>query len=370
MGSGGETAPGRLTRFGLALARPRWALAIGDDPAESGRPGVDLVVLLLVAVGVVHLREAVTAGWLIAEGEPRAGMRILVDHVAQAVMMPLGWMLLGAAIIWVFAGSRRAIGRDFDLACVAVVPMVVVTIVAWLVVRIFDLDLPAAAGWVVEGIGFAWTSVLILLAVLQARGRPGPSAAGAAARHLPREARRAGRAGGAGALSAAALALALEGGWVVGHLDWLRPMVQGDEAPAYALPKIEAEGRLGEVVESSALTDKVVVLDFWATWCGPCRDSLPHLSALARRGKGHIVVLSINLDDARAARAMFDEAGYATTLVADAGDTADRFGVDAIPHLVVVDRGGIVRMVSRGEGNLQQVIGLAEELGGLHGPAR
>ena len=44
--------------------------------------------------------------------------------------------------------------------------------------------------------------------------------------------------------------------------------------------------------------DGLSMVDFWATWCGPCRDALPDLSALAGRGKGHIIVLSVNLDGA------------------------------------------------------------------------
>ena len=61
-------------------------------------------------------------------------------------------------------------------------------------------------------------------------------------------------------------------------------------------------------------------------------------------------MLSVNLDDAAAARAMFDDKHYAMTLVADDGDTANRFGVTAIPHLVFVDREGVVRDVVRGGG--------------------
>lgn len=360
-----ERPHGWLTRIGLALVGPRWALAIADDPAESGRAGIDLVLLLLVTFAAVHTREIVAAAWLAIAIDPGIGGRALVDILARTVTTPLAWLLIGAGVIWVFAGSRRALGRDFDLACVGVVPMVVVEIVANLVARALDLDVPPVMAWTIAGVGFAWTAVVIMLGVIQARGRA--DTAGIAVRPLPRRQARAGRGAGLGSLSAAALALAIQGAWVVGHADWLRPMAEGDRTPAFALPRIEAGGKLGAVVESSALTDKVVVLDFWATWCKPCRDAMPALSALAGRGKGHIVVLSINLDDPARARAMFDEAGYRTTLVADAGDAAERYGVGTIPHLVVVDRGGIVRMVSRGEGNLQEVIGVAEELGGLQG---
>ena len=48
--------------------------------------------------------------------------------------------------------------------------------------------------------------------------------------------------------------------------------------------------------------------------------------------------------------------------MADDGTTAERFGVDAIPHLVVIDRDGVVRYVSRGDGNLRNVIDIATDL--------
>ena len=73
-------------------------------------------------------------------------------------------------------------------------------------------------------------------------------------------------------------------------------------------------------------------------------------------------VVSIDQDDPAEARRLFDRRKVAATLVADEdGATFDRYGVTTIPHLVVVDRSGRVRMVSRG-GHLHAVIEAAEEL--------
>lgn len=359
-----DDAPGLLTRLGLAIAGPRWALALADEPDHAGRAGTDLIRLLALSLVAIHTRELMAAGWLAAVIDARLGARALVDLLGRSVTTTLALLLIGAMLTWLAAGSRRALGRDFDLACVAVVPLIVVELVATLVVRTSGVAVPAAASWAIAGVGYGWTAALVVLAIAQARRRRRSRARTGSdvVANLPAASRRAGSRAGLCLLALIVAALVVNGGWVIRHLDWLRPMSAGDRAPAFALPRIEAGGALGAEVRSDQLADRVVVLDFWATWCKPCRRALPELSALAARGAGRIEVLSINLDDAEAARAMFDDKGYRSTLVGDAGDAAERFGVRDIPHLVVVDRRGVVRMVARGDHALHDVIELAEHL--------
>ncbi len=135
--------------------------------------------------------------------------------------------------------------------------------------------------------------------------------------------------------------------WIVQHSDSMRPMTQGDPAPAFALPAITANGAPGAAVSLAELRGKVVVLDFWATWCGPCLKAMPKLDMLARTHPD-VVVIAINLDDAVAARTLWEERGYVIRLLADDGEVSERYGVSTIPHSVVIDQGGIVRMVARG----------------------
>jgi len=123
-------------------------------------------------------------------------------------------------------------------------------------------------------------------------------------------------------------------------------MQNGDPAPAFALPRIEAHGALGD--KQTLPPGKPVVLDFWATWCKPCLQAMPALDALAKRHP-ELTVIAVNLDDPVAARELFDARHYAMLLVADDGDTSNRYGVSTIPHTVLVDRTGLVRVVSRGD---------------------
>ena len=122
-----------------------------------------------------------------------------------------------------------------------------------------------------------------------------------------------------------------------------RPGVMGKkEAPAFRLEKFG-----GGSVSSSELKGKVVMLDFWATWCGPCISEMPVLLKLASEyePKG-VVFLAASRDDPSIAKVqvgMFIDqraptlARYAA--FADDG-TADAYAVSAIPTMVLIDRKG------------------------------
>jgi thiol-disulfide isomerase/thioredoxin len=128
-------------------------------------------------------------------------------------------------------------------------------------------------------------------------------------------------------------------------------MTAGEPAPAFVLPTIGARGELGPPVTLASSFGKVTVVDFWASWCGPCLRALPKLDALARRHSNDVVVIAIAVqDDAKDARAVFDDGRLAITLLADDGKTSERYGVGPIPHTVVIDRQGVVRRVARGGG--------------------
>jgi len=64
-------------------------------------------------------------------------------------------------------------------------------------------------------------------------------------------------------------------------------------APPFAVTTID-----GRHISMDSLAGKVVLIDFWATWCGPCREALPHVRDIARKFQGQpFVVLSVSLDD-------------------------------------------------------------------------
>jgi len=116
----------------------------------------------------------------------------------------------------------------------------------------------------------------------------------------------------------------------------------GDEAPDFVLQTLNGK----EVKLSLYRGEKGVVIDFFATWCPPCRAGVPHL---IRFGKEYadrdIVVLGVNLDKKQEDIAAFAEkAGipYAVLLNPD-GSVAQQYGVSGIPTYIGVDKRGIIR---------------------------
>jgi thiol-disulfide isomerase/thioredoxin len=324
-------------RIGAAVVRPRAALAIAGDRRHAGRSGSDLLLAIIVLLVATQLRAIVTAAWLGVTVDGSLGARAFVQTLTDTLVVDLGFLVVGAVAIYVASGDKRDLGRAFDFACVAALPLLLVDLAASVVVYAGELTVPRTVMWILSFISYAWTAALIVLACVEARrSEPTPLTD-------PQLARRAGW----GVVALALAGIAVQGIWLARHADLVRPMTPGDPAPQFVLPRITSATTLGPPVSLADTRGKVVVLDFWATWCNPCLRAMPRLDALAR-AHPDIAVLAINIDDPGEAWALFDERKYAMTLLAGDRETSDRYGVAAIPHTVVIDRSGNVRRVFRG----------------------
>ena len=113
----------------------------------------------------------------------------------------------------------------------------------------------------------------------------------------------------------------------------------------------ELETLSGEKFRLSDHQDKVVILDFWATWCGPCVVALPqYIEATSRFDESEAIFVAVNLEESKdRIRAFLDRQNLAPTVALDRGSViARRFGVSGIPHSVVLGKGNVIRHVTVG----------------------
>ncbi|MFN7019179.1 MAG: TlpA family protein disulfide reductase [Fimbriimonadales bacterium] len=121
----------------------------------------------------------------------------------------------------------------------------------------------------------------------------------------------------------------------------------GADAPNFRLETLD-----GKVVELSQLRGKPVFIDFWATWCGPCRRALPHTQKLAEKYGKDAHILAINLkEDPETVREFLQKHNYTFTVPMDInGEVATAYRVRGIPHFVLLDAQGKVQFVQIGYG--------------------
>ncbi len=133
----------------------------------------------------------------------------------------------------------------------------------------------------------------------------------------------------------------------------------------------------GQRVSLDELKGKAVLIDFWATWCAPCREALPHMREIAKKFEGQpLVVLSVSLDDDEQKWKEFvANNGMTWPQYRDGGfkgPIATLFAVRAIPQTFTIDADGVLQDQHIGdaaiEGKLKKLVGRARELQAAHTP--
>jgi cytochrome c biogenesis protein CcmG, thiol:disulfide interchange protein DsbE len=126
------------------------------------------------------------------------------------------------------------------------------------------------------------------------------------------------------------------------------PSIVGQEAPDAEFAALQGSGK----IKLSSLRGKVVLLDFWASWCAPCQEELPLLDDMAARLKGkdiQIVGLSLDENKADAQRFLGQKSSWSLTLGHDPEQSvADQFKPPKMPTSYVIDRKGVVRQMNAG----------------------
>ena len=134
-------------------------------------------------------------------------------------------------------------------------------------------------------------------------------------------------------------------------LDTLTPteVVSEDAAPGFTV--IDAEGN---EVKLSDFRGKGVVLNFWASWCGPCKSEMPHFQAAYEEHGEDIHFVMVNMstafgDTREDAAAVLSEGGYTVPVYYDDyAECAYAYGINAIPVTVFIDADGMISSVKTG----------------------
>jgi thiol-disulfide isomerase/thioredoxin len=128
----------------------------------------------------------------------------------------------------------------------------------------------------------------------------------------------------------------------------IRAQIQGDGAAGRigaTAPDFEWIGDDGQTLSLSSYRGKVVVVNFWATWCRPCREEMPALQRVAA-SEPDVVVLEVDLmESGDKARSFLDSLGLdkLQPVLDTDGATTRRFGVLTLPSTFFVDKDGVIR---------------------------
>jgi thiol-disulfide isomerase/thioredoxin len=130
-----------------------------------------------------------------------------------------------------------------------------------------------------------------------------------------------------------------------------RAAVETGDAPEFSATALD-----GKAIDSKELRGKVVLVDFWATWCVPCRKALPFYAELAEKHGGELVIVAVSIDTTReiAAEYVASELPMAAALSAftvvwnQKHPLASLFGPATFPTSYLIDREGVVRQVYEG----------------------
>ncbi len=126
-----------------------------------------------------------------------------------------------------------------------------------------------------------------------------------------------------------------------------QPLRVGDPVPPFSLQTLD-----GKTLNIASLKGKVVLLDFWATWCGPCRQAMPELKTLLEKNTGKpLVMVSVSADQDATTPAKFAHANGMTWMQAWDGQgkvIGGVFGVNSLPSYVVIDADGRIAYILKG----------------------
>lgn len=134
----------------------------------------------------------------------------------------------------------------------------------------------------------------------------------------------------------------------------------GSPAPDFTLQRVG-----GEALRLSDLKGQPVFVNFWATWCTPCREEMPAMQELYERYRDQgLVILAINMEEDEArVRRWVEQGGFTYTFVLDSdGQQVKRYNVNAAPTSYFIGRDGVIRDLKLGAISRDEMVSKIERI--------
>ncbi len=148
-----------------------------------------------------------------------------------------------------------------------------------------------------------------------------------------------------------ALGLCLALMFILSHCGKEKTQLTSSLAPDFTLQTLD-----GKEITLSKLKGKVILLDFWATWCGPCRESIPHLIQLYKTNqKDGLEVIGMNTDrgDIDTVRHFVKSMDIPYPIAITSQDVERSYGVTGLPTTILIDKDGKIR---------ERIVGFSSEI--------